>query len=111
MKKTAALISFLAIGLSFQAQANEDKVVQSFFCKSNSISMEIAKYESGTVSWVVTNAVIGESEEFMGFVGAESADEFYSTDLGSDLHYQAGQALVTLTRFGDHRYLLKCTQN
>lgn len=110
MKLTAALIGFLAIGLSFQAQANDDKVVQALFCKSNSISMTVEKFESGTVAWVVSNAALGESEEFMGYVSAETENEFYSTDLGSDLHYQEGMALVTLTRFGEQSYLLKCAQ-
>jgi hypothetical protein len=111
MKKTAALISFLVIGLSFQAEADEDKVVQALSCKNGRIELKIEKYESGTVAWVVTNEKTGSYEEFMGFVGAESADEFYSTDLGSDLHYQNGRASVTLTRFGDVRYNLPCTQN
>ena len=109
MKKTAALISFLAIGLSFQAQANDDKVVQALFCKNGRIGLSIEKYESGTVAWVLTNEKTGELNEFMGFVSAETANEFYSTDLGSDLHYKDGIASVTLTRFGDVSYNLPCT--
>lgn len=110
MKLTAALIGFLSIGLSFQAQANDDKVVQALFCKNSVVEMSVEKYESGTVAWIVSSAKTGESEEFMGFVSAETANEFYSTDLGSDLHVKNGRASVTLTRFADMRYNLSCTQ-
>jgi hypothetical protein len=114
MKKTAALInflvSFLAIGLSFQAQANDEKVVQSLFCKNTRVEMNIEKYESGTVAWVVTELATGAQEEFMGFVGAETTNEFYSTDLGSDLHVKNGRASVTLTRFEATRYNLVCAK-
>jgi hypothetical protein len=108
MKKAAVLLGLLAALQTFQAQADEDVIVQSLYCASSVTEMTIEKYQSGTVSWVV-NEASGETSEFMGFVGSETKAGFYSTDLGSDLQVKDGRAYLTLTRFEERSYVLACT--
>lgn len=108
MKIVTFLMALITLGQF--AQAEQISYVK--YCSSKAVVVNIEVYDSGVVGWVVTDMLTGQNEQFMGYITAgDSKDlqnEFYSTDLGSDLHVKGKSGTVTLTRNGDHRYKLQC---
>lgn len=110
MKIFALLVSLMTVGS--MAHAQDDQISFVKYCASKSVVVNIEVYQSGVVGWVVTDMTTGENQNFMGYISAgDSKDlqtEFYSTDLGSDLHVNGKAASLSLTRDGERNLRLKC---
>lgn len=110
MKIFALLVSLMTVGS--MAHAQDDQISFVKYCANKSVVVNIEVYQSGVVGWVVTDMTTGENQNFMGYISAgDSKDlqtEFYSTDLGSDLHVNGKEASLLLTRDGERNLRLKC---
>lgn len=109
MKITALLMALMTMASFAHA---DDQISYVKYCSSPKVVVNIEVYESGTVGWIVTDMTTGQNEQFMGFISSgDSKDlqnEFYSTDLGSDLHVNGKKGTLTLTRNGERHFKLKC---